>query len=244
MKKFISIAIIAFVIGITCGLSYTYAVKRSFPDVNQSDWFYNDVMSMVEWNVIQGNADGTFAPARNVNRAELSAMWNRYESHLKESFYTKAEVDQLLGGATKSPTIDDNSNKEEDLSDASKTITVNTKGTLNGVSLTVKAVADYQDDLFTAKDGKKYVSVDILIENNSGKTIDINPLSFSLKDTESFEYKQATTSVEPRIGVSELENGRSVRGFIAYEVPADANLKEIKYEIDYGRLGQFYVEIK
>jgi hypothetical protein len=60
-----------------------FAQIKSFPDVTSSDWFYNDVMNMVEWDVIRGNADGTFKPSNNVNRAELSAMWNRYDKRVQ-----------------------------------------------------------------------------------------------------------------------------------------------------------------
>jgi len=56
----------------------------SFPDVKPDAWYYQDVMNMVSWDVIRGNDDGTFKPENNVNRAELSAMWNRYENHINE----------------------------------------------------------------------------------------------------------------------------------------------------------------
>ncbi len=66
-------------------LSFTaIAANITFSDVSTSDWFHNDVMNMVEWEVIQGHPDGTFKPADNVNRAELSAMWNRYDSRVKK----------------------------------------------------------------------------------------------------------------------------------------------------------------
>ena len=58
------------------------ASVASFPDVKSTDWFYDDVMNMVDWGVIEGNDDGTFKPGNNVNRAELSAMWNRYDERV------------------------------------------------------------------------------------------------------------------------------------------------------------------
>lgn len=73
--------IIAFLSGIAFITPTIIASTMNFPDVKSSDWFYNDVEKMVEWDVIRGNADGTFKPANNVNRAELSAMWNRYNEY-------------------------------------------------------------------------------------------------------------------------------------------------------------------
>jgi hypothetical protein len=59
-----------------------FAVTKTFSDVSTSDWFHDDVMNMVDWGVIEGYPDGTFGPANNVNRAELSAMWNRYDNRV------------------------------------------------------------------------------------------------------------------------------------------------------------------
>jgi len=80
MKKYI-LPLVFFAIGVlsTSGFAFAQSVV-SFPDVKSTDWFYKDVMNMVEWGVIKGNDDGTFKPQANVNRAELSAMWNRYDN--------------------------------------------------------------------------------------------------------------------------------------------------------------------
>jgi hypothetical protein len=80
MKKIILPSLlIAMFIG---GVAFAQALK-AFPDVKPTDWFYNDVNNMVSWGVIQGNDDGTFKPSGTVNRAELSAMWNRYDKRVQ-----------------------------------------------------------------------------------------------------------------------------------------------------------------
>lgn len=79
---------VSFLSGLAFGLAFIIPValgaNMTFPDVNTSDWFYDDVNKMVDWGVIQGNEDGTFAPERNVNRAELSAMWTRYNDYVTQ----------------------------------------------------------------------------------------------------------------------------------------------------------------
>lgn len=60
-----------------------HAATISFPDVPTTAWFYTDVMNLVNWGVIQGNADGTFKPNDYVNRAELATMWNRYDQRVQ-----------------------------------------------------------------------------------------------------------------------------------------------------------------
>lgn len=79
MKKILPFIIVA---SLFFGVGLIYAQTKSFPDVKTTDWFYNDVMNMVEWDVIRGNDDGTFKPEKSVNRAELSAMWNRYDERV------------------------------------------------------------------------------------------------------------------------------------------------------------------
>lgn len=66
-----------------------------FPDVPLDAWFEQDVRNMVEWDVIRGHDDGTFKPADNVNRAELSAMWNRYDVRVNE-LVALAEADNII----------------------------------------------------------------------------------------------------------------------------------------------------
>jgi len=89
MKKFILGVFFGALVSVTTTVIAGSVV--SFPDVSTDDWFYDDVNSMVEWGVITGHDDGTFKPEDGVNRAELSAMWNRYEDHLEEKFALKGE---------------------------------------------------------------------------------------------------------------------------------------------------------
>ncbi len=45
-----------------------------FPDVKSADWFYNFVETAFNNGVVAGYPDGTFGPAKNINRAEVSKM--------------------------------------------------------------------------------------------------------------------------------------------------------------------------
>ncbi len=48
--------------------------ETGFPDVQQTDWFAQYVIKAKNLGIVNGNADGTFAPARNVNKAEFIKM--------------------------------------------------------------------------------------------------------------------------------------------------------------------------
>ncbi len=78
MKKII----ISFICGIAFIAPTALSASLFFPDVRSSDWFYSDVKNMSDWGIIKGNKDGTYAPAKSVNRAELATILNRYEKRI------------------------------------------------------------------------------------------------------------------------------------------------------------------
>ena len=51
---------------------------KTFPDVKNSEWYYEAVMALTEAGVINGNDDGTFGPEKSITRAEFVAMIIRY----------------------------------------------------------------------------------------------------------------------------------------------------------------------
>ena len=48
--------------------------KTAFPDVNKNDWYAKYVVKAQEIGIVKGNDDGTFAPARPVNKVEFLKM--------------------------------------------------------------------------------------------------------------------------------------------------------------------------
>ena len=47
------------------------AYAASFPDVDESDTYYEAVEFLYTENIVAGNSDGSYAPDRVLNRAEL-----------------------------------------------------------------------------------------------------------------------------------------------------------------------------
>lgn len=56
------------------GIATKDATTTSFKDVAASDWFAKYVETAKALAIVNGNPDGTFAPARNVNKVELLKM--------------------------------------------------------------------------------------------------------------------------------------------------------------------------
>ena len=72
MKTFLTL-----VLGLLVGTSFAQTI--SFPDVALSDWFFPYVEEIKTWGIVDGNDDGTFAPERNINRAEFSKIITLYD---------------------------------------------------------------------------------------------------------------------------------------------------------------------
>ncbi len=51
--------------------------ERPFPDVQEADWFYEDVYAMFDAGIVKGTDQGVFEPFRDVNRAEFAIMLYR-----------------------------------------------------------------------------------------------------------------------------------------------------------------------
>ena len=50
----------------------------SYSDVDKNRWSYNAIMYLTEKGILEGYEDGTFKPAAEISRAELSAIIVRY----------------------------------------------------------------------------------------------------------------------------------------------------------------------
>lgn len=57
-----------------------------------------------------------------------------------------------------------------------------------------------------------------------------NPLYFSLKDNEGFEYNTAIAAPDPSLLSGSLPKGEKVRGFVAFEVRSTARGFIVTYE--------------
>ncbi len=67
-----------------------------FSDVKVEDWFYNDVMNLVDNGIIKGHGDGTFKPHEQVTRAQLSTILNR--SNTVQNLEVQKKSDLAMNG--------------------------------------------------------------------------------------------------------------------------------------------------
>jgi hypothetical protein len=103
---------------------------------------------------------------------------------------------------------------------------------LNGVTVTVltaqtNAVAESR--YHTPAPGKMFVVAQILYENIGSDPVD--PGSWSLSDSQGFSYKTTYGVKEPGLGYDKIRPGDKLRGYIAFEVPANAGGLQLKAKI-------------
>jgi hypothetical protein len=68
MKKLLSILVATAMSATMTGTAF--AAEMNFTDVQESDWFYNDVKTAVESGLVNGKSDTTYAPNDNLTYAE------------------------------------------------------------------------------------------------------------------------------------------------------------------------------
>ena len=101
-----------------------------------------------------------------------------------------------------------------------------------GVVLTILNVTKMDKvGFFDPQPGYTFLIVEVLIENLSrSDETPYNPLYFSLKDSDNFEYSTAFVSPDPSLKSGSLPLGEKVRGNVAFEVRASAEGLILTYE--------------
>jgi len=91
---------------------------------------------------------------------------------------------------------------------------------MSGIVLTVlDATKMDRIDYFTPDPGNIFLVIDVSIENvNRANETPYNPLYFSVKDSENYEYNASFFSPNPSLKSGTLPKGAKVRGFVAFEV--------------------------
>jgi hypothetical protein len=101
-----------------------------------------------------------------------------------------------------------------------------------GIALTVFNVSKAGSiDIWTPDSGNVFLVIEVAIENvNRNEETPYNPLYFSVKDGDGFEYTTSFASPEPSLHSGSLLKGDKVRGFVAFEVKSTASGFIITYE--------------
>ncbi len=101
---------------------------------------------------------------------------------------------------------------------------------------------DY-DESFAPDRGNRFVSVHITIDNTGTKALEYNSFDFLAQDDQGFLFgdsfiarDQATEQKDPALDSGEIDAGDSVTGFLAFQVPNDANLVRLFFAPENGRL--------
>lgn len=94
--------------------------------------------------------------------------------------------------------------------------------------------------------GKKFVAVEVLINNTSKESVDYNILSgFDLVDEYGYEYSFAVFGVrEPSLSAGDIPPGRKTRGWITFEVEKGSKEFEFVYSPGFFSSQKFYISLQ
>ena len=79
------------------------------------------------------------------------------------------------------------------------------------------------------EEGSRWVAFDVSVANTGTKTLGVNPLFFRLKAADNREYQHTFGGPEPTLGYGDQQPGDTSRGWITFELPADAPLATLTY---------------
>lgn len=85
-------------------------------------------------------------------------------------------------------------------------------------------------EFVTAADGYVYLVIEALIENVGDDEAPYNPLYFSAKDGDGFEYSPSAFGASPALQSGTLPQGDRARGFVTFEVREGATGLVVTYE--------------
>lgn len=85
--------------------------------------------------------------------------------------------------------------------------------------------------LYTPMEGRKLIAVQIVVGNESGEVITVNPLNATLVDTDGYVYEAETGGRDGQIELVDLAQGERVRGWVAFEIPDNSTPESIKYQV-------------
>jgi uncharacterized protein DUF4352 len=79
--------------------------------------------------------------------------------------------------------------------------------------------------------GMRLVAVEIAVGVETGAKITVNPLYAVLVDTDGFLYKAALGGRDGQIALMDLNPGERVKGWVSFQLPPNAKLEGIKYNV-------------
>ncbi|PIQ77890.1 hypothetical protein COV82_02480 [Candidatus Peregrinibacteria bacterium CG11_big_fil_rev_8_21_14_0_20_46_8] len=74
------------------------ASSHVFPDVEANSWYEDAVYNLRDIGVIAGYPNGTYGPARNINRAEAATMLDSYKDFAVKQFRAFPQVEAPAQG--------------------------------------------------------------------------------------------------------------------------------------------------
>jgi hypothetical protein len=165
-----------------------------------------------------GNTKATAIALTAVLALSLAGCAGAYDS---DAVPTAAPVEQSATAAPVEPEATEAPATAEPVAAANKLGTKVQVGTEQFI--TAAKTAEYKDKYLKPAKGSKYLAVLVTVEGISSEGSSYNPLYFTVRDAEGYEYNVSLIGKEPMLGASnDLAAGKTVKGWVTFEVPKTA----------------------
>ena len=99
------------------------------------------------------------------------------------------------------------------------------------ITLASAETATSYGDYNKAGDGKKYISVEIIVESGADTGVSVNPFYCKLSDGDAYSYTMTIGGKDPYLSSqNDLPKGEKMRGWVTFEVPEAAKDFIFSYE--------------
>ncbi|RJO61567.1 DUF4352 domain-containing protein [candidate division WS5 bacterium] len=139
-----------------------------------------------------------------------------------------------------------NSESQAEEKPSAKTYKVGDNVKLKDNILTVYSVGNYQseNEFMQPQAGKKFIVVDIGLQNDGKEAIDYNVYDFKLQDNQDYSYQQAFATKDPSYGSGALQPAQKTRGFIVFEIPTANTPAQLIYTPSFWSTEQIIVSLQ
>lgn len=117
---------------------------------------------------------------------------------------------------------------------------------LDGKTIVVNGVEPYtsSNQFMSPSAGKRFVAVDITLQNNSDEAYNYNVLEFNLQDNEDYSYTNALADIEPYLTTGAIQPGQRTRGYIPFEIPTENEPVKLTYTPNFWGTSQIIIELE
>ncbi len=190
--------------------------------MKSGDWFYTYVNQIKNWGVISGNDDGTYAPSRNINRAEFAKIISLYDKRVDQKI--KSAISGTAMPSQQSSMVATKSKLKGKVGDELYLDDVKFKVIKYGLD------ANKTTNYSGLASGRSYYFVEFQITNNTKTEISVFKDNMLLTESDGKQYTPTYFEGGSKTKEYRIKSGENYKGKLYYSFP---NTGKVSYRLYY-----------